>query len=151
MALQSTMSKTSEDFFHDSYLQLQEQMRNPVTFHTELMGDMMYLQQALRQPDAKEFVQAAMKEVSRHMDCTNWTLRKRCKVHEDVQIVPSVWALQHKCNLTTNKIKSHNARLNLHVGKQVYGMNFIETYAPIVTWFAIRLMIIFSIIFCWAL
>jgi hypothetical protein len=28
---------------------------------------------------------------------------------------------------------------------------FCETYAPIVTWFAIRLMIIFEIIFCWAL
>jgi hypothetical protein len=30
-------------------------------------------------------------------------------------------------------------------------MNYFETYAPVVTWFAIRLMIIFSIIFCWAL
>jgi hypothetical protein len=40
--------------------------------------------------------------------------------------------------------------LNLHGGKQVYGLNYFETYAPVVTWFAIRLMIIFSIIFCWA-
>ena len=30
-------------------------------------------------------------------------------------------------------------------------MNYFETYAPIVTWFAIRLIIIFGIIFCWAL
>jgi hypothetical protein len=30
-------------------------------------------------------------------------------------------------------------------------MNYFETYAPIVTWFAIRLMIIFGIIFYWAL
>jgi hypothetical protein len=30
-------------------------------------------------------------------------------------------------------------------------MNYFETYAPVVTWFAIRLMIIFGIIFCWAL
>jgi hypothetical protein len=29
-------------------------------------------------------------------------------------------------------------------------MNYFETYAPVVTWFAIRLMIIFGIIFCWA-
>jgi hypothetical protein len=48
-------------------------------------------------------------------------------------------------------VKSHKAGLNLHVGKQVYGMNYFETYAPVVTWFAIRLMIIFGIIFCWAL
>ena len=30
-------------------------------------------------------------------------------------------------------------------------MNYYETYAPVVTWFAIRLMIIMGIIFCWAL
>jgi hypothetical protein len=30
-------------------------------------------------------------------------------------------------------------------------MNYFETYAPVVTWFAIKLMIIFGIILCWAL
>jgi hypothetical protein len=50
-----------------------------------------------------------------------------------------------------NKVKSHKARLNLHDRKQVYRMNYFEKYAPVVTWFAIRLMIIFGIIFCWAL
>jgi hypothetical protein len=48
-------------------------------------------------------------------------------------------------------VKSHKARLNLHGRKQVYGMNYLETYTPVVTWFAIRLMIIFGIIFCWTL
>jgi hypothetical protein len=43
------------------------------------------------------------------------------------------------------------SRLNLHGRKQVYGMNYFETYGPVVTWFAIRLIIIFGIIFEWAL
>ena len=30
--------------------------------------------------------------------------------------------------------------LNVHGGKQTYGVNYFETYAPVVTWFAIRLM-----------
>jgi hypothetical protein len=30
-------------------------------------------------------------------------------------------------------------------------MNYFETYTPVVTWFTIRLMIIFGIILCWAL
>jgi hypothetical protein len=138
MSSQATTSKTDENLFHDSHLQLQEQMRNPITFHSEMMGDIMYLQQALRQPDAKEFVQAAIKEVNGHVDSNNWTLQKQSEVPEDVQIVPSVWALQRKCNLTKNEVKSHKARLNLHGGKQVYGMNYFETYAPVVTWFAIN-------------
>jgi hypothetical protein len=116
-----------------------------------MMGDILYLQQVLRQHDAKEFVQAVVKEVNGHVDCKNWTLKKRSKVPEDVQIVPSVWLMQRKHDLTTNKIKSHKARLNLHGGKQIYRMNHYTTYAPVVTWFAIRLMIIFGIIFCWAL
>jgi hypothetical protein len=32
----------------------------------------------------------------------------------------------------------------------VYGTNYFETYAPAVTWFAIRLMIVFGILFFWA-
>ncbi len=115
------------------------------------MGDILYLQQAIRQPDAKEFMQAVIKEVNKHVDCNNWTLKKRSKVPEEVQIVPSVLSMRRKRDLTTNKIKSHKARLNLHGGKQIYRMNYYETYAPVVTWFAIRLMIIFGIIFCWAL
>ncbi len=96
MASQANASETDEDLFYDSHLQLQEQMRNPIAFHAEMMGDTMYLQQALRQPDAKKFVQVIIKEVNGHVDCNNWTLQKRNKVPEDVQIVPSVWSLQCK-------------------------------------------------------
>jgi hypothetical protein len=151
MAHQSVFEETDEDLFHDAHLELQERMRNPIAFHAEMMGDIMYLQQALRQHDAKEFVQAVIKEINGHVDCDNWTLKKRSEVPDDVQIVPSVWSMRRKRDLTTNEIKSHKARLNLHGGKQIYGMNYFETYAPVVTWFAIRLMIIFGIIFCWAL
>jgi hypothetical protein len=57
MAHQSTLSEANEDLFHDAHLELQERMQNPIAFHAEMMGDIvLYLQQALRQPDAKEFV-----------------------------------------------------------------------------------------------
>jgi hypothetical protein len=56
-----------------------------------------------------------------------------------------------KRDITTNDIKKYKACLNLHGGKQVFGMNYYETYAPVVTWFAIRLLIIIEIIFGWAL
>jgi hypothetical protein len=76
MSSQATTGKTDEDLFHDSHLQLQERMRNPIAFHAEMMGDIMYLQQALKQLDAKEFVQAVIKEVNEHVDSNNWTLHK---------------------------------------------------------------------------
>jgi hypothetical protein len=78
-------------------------------------------------------------------------IQKQSNAPEGVQIVPSVWSLHCKRDLTTNKVKSHKARLNLHGRKQVYKMNYFDTYTPIVTWFDIRLIIIFGIIFCLAL
>jgi hypothetical protein len=60
----------------NAHLQLHEQMRNPIVFHAEMMGEIMYLQQMLKQLDAKEFVQAVIKEVNGHMDSNNWMLQK---------------------------------------------------------------------------
>ena len=76
VAHESTMGETDEDLLHDAHLELQERMRNPIAFHAEMMGDIMYLQQALGQPDAKEFVQAVVKEINGHVDSNNWTLKK---------------------------------------------------------------------------
>ncbi len=125
MASQATTGDMDDDLFHIAHLQLQEHMRNLIMFHVEMMGDIMYLQQALKQPDAKEFVRAVIKEVNGHMDSNNWTLQKQSKVSENVQIVPSVWSLWRKRDLTTNKVKLHKA------GKQVYEMNYFETYPPL--------------------
>jgi hypothetical protein len=59
--------------------------------------------------------------------------------------------MQRKHDLITNEVIKHKARLNLYSGNQVYGMNYFKTSASVVTWFVIRLMIVFGIIFCWAL
>jgi hypothetical protein len=58
VAHESIKGKTDEDLFHDSHLELQERMRNLIRFHAKMVGDIMYLNQALRQSDAKEFAQA---------------------------------------------------------------------------------------------
>ena len=53
--------------------------------------------------------------------------------------------MRRKRNLTTNEITKYKARLNIHGGKQTFGVNYFDTYAPVVTWFAIRLIIIFAV------
>jgi hypothetical protein len=49
------------------------------------------------------------------------------------------------------RVTKHKARLNLHSGKQEFGTNYYETHAPVVTWFTIRLLIVFGILFNWSL
>ena len=126
-------------------------MRHPIAFHAEMMGDIMYFHQALKQEDSPEFIKAIVKEINGHVEQNHWQIVPRSTVPEGVTPVPSVWAMRQKRNLTTNEVTKYKARLNLHGGKQELGVNYYETYAPVVTWFAIRLMIVFAIVFGWCL
>ncbi len=144
-------SQTFKDLLHDEHLALQDCMSRPIAFHAEMMGDIMYLNQALNQPDASHFVEAVIAEVNGHVDNKHWQLTKRSKVPPDVDVLPSVWSIRQKRDITTNEVKKYKAHLNLHGGKQEYRMNYYETYAPVVTWFSIRLMMVIGILHVWAL
>jgi hypothetical protein len=87
-----------------------------------MMGDIMYYDQALQQPDAKQFSNVVVKEVNGHVNNKHWILVKQKDVPKEAQVVPSVWAMRRKCDFATNKVIKHTVRLNLHGGKQVYGM-----------------------------
>ena len=107
----------------------------------------MYFAQAIKQPDRKQFVEAIVKEVNGHVENQNWELIKRSEVPVGAPIQQSVWSMRRKLNLTSGEIVKHKARLNPHGGMQEYGVNYYKTHAPVVTWFAIRLMIVFGILF----
>jgi hypothetical protein len=112
-------------------------MRHPIAFLAEMMGDGMHLHQAFRQPNACQFVDLVGKEINSHIDCKHWVVTPRSEVPKDSNMLPSVWAVRRKRNLMAGKITKHKACLNLHRGKQEFGMVYYDTYAPIVTWFAI--------------
>jgi hypothetical protein len=144
----SVMCEHDYKRLRNSHLNLQECMRHPITFLAEMMVGIMYLHQALHQPDAREFVEeAVIKENNCHIDNNHWKLIPCTEVPEDTEVAPSVWAMQRKQDLMTGRVTKHKARLNLHGGKQEFGTNYYDTYAPVVTWFAIRLLIVFGILF----
>jgi hypothetical protein len=57
--------------------------------------------------------------------------------------------MKRKRDIKTQQVYKHKARLNVHGGKQVYGKNYFEMYAPVVTWFSIRLLLVLSILNNW--
>ncbi len=81
--------KHDYDCLHNSHLDLQDRMHHPIAFLAEMMGDVMYLHQALRQPDSKEFVEAVIKEVNSHVDNNHCKLIPRTEVPEGTEVVPS--------------------------------------------------------------
>ncbi len=59
-ATDNVTEQMDEDHYHDEHLALQEGMRHPIAFHAEMVGDIMYLNQALQQPDTTHFVEAVI-------------------------------------------------------------------------------------------
>ena len=147
----NVFGESDEDREHTAHLSIQDRMRHPVAFWSEMCGDVMHFGQAMKQPDRHQFVEAVVKEVNGHVDNQNFKLIRRSEVPEGEPIQQSVWAMRRKRNLTTGEITKHKARLNLHGGMQEFGVNYYDTYSPVVTWFAIRLMIMFAILFSQAL
>ena len=99
----------------------------------DMQGDTMYFHQAMAQEDSGDFVEAVVREVNGHVDNSHWKLVPIESVPEDTNILPSVWSIQRKRNIVTNEITKYKAHLNVHRGKQSFGENYFDTYAPVVT------------------
>ena len=101
--------------------------------------DVMYIDQAMKEPDKPQFEAAMIKEVDTHTKNRNWVIISKSDVPEGVKVLPAVWAMRRKRRITTGEVYKWKARLNIHGGKQEYGVNYWETYAPVVSWTTIRL------------
>ena len=99
---------------------------------------------AMEQPDSADFVQAMLKEIADHEDKKHWVYRKRAKLRH-VRTIMAIWSFKRK-RAPDGKLLKLKARLCAHGGQQKWGVNYWETYSPVVNWMSVRLMLIISII-----
>ena len=66
--------------------------------------DTMYLHQAMKEPDRKQFLKAMEKEMTDQMDHGNFSIIKRSKVPRNKSILPSVWQMKRKRDIMTRTI-----------------------------------------------
>ena len=125
---------------------IQENLEDPFAFSASSDPDTMYLHEARRQPDWPQFQLAMKEEVQAHESRKHWKLIKRAALPVGVSVLPSVWSMKRKRRIATREIYKWKARLNVHGGKQVHGVNFWETYAPVVNWTSIRLHLILALL-----
>ena len=64
-------------------------------------------------------------------------------------VLPGVWAMKRKRRIATREVYRWKARLNLDGSKQLHGVHFWETYAPVASWPTIRLLLSIAIINNW--
>ena len=111
--------------------------------------DTMYLHQAMKEPDREQFLKAMEKETQDQLNNGNFTVMLRSQVPKGSKILPMVWQMKRKRDITTGKVKKHKARLNVDGSKTQYGIHYEETYAPVASWNSIRMMLILSIVHGW--
>ena len=122
--------------------------KHPLTvFKASADPDTMYLHEAMREPDKKEFMAAMEKEMEDHMQ--HWELVLRSCVPEGVKVFQSVWQMKRKRRIRTQEVYKHKARINFDGSTMVQGEHYDESYAPVVTWPATRYFLAQSILHGW--
>ena len=109
----------------------------------------------LLQPDRDEFFKAMQNEVQSMFDQKIWEVvpRREMKEHytrerERGQIVKRqqimmIWSFKRKRH-PDGTFHKHKARLCCHGGQQQWGLNYWDTYAPVVSWSSIRILMTLS-------
>jgi hypothetical protein len=122
---------------------------HPLAFAATADPDTMYLDQALREPDREQFLEAMRKEVEDHEKRKHWVVVRRDSLPKGTPVLPAVWSMKRKRRLSTREVYKWKARLTIHGGKQEHGVNYWDTYSPVVRWSTIRLFLIIACIQGW--
>ena len=125
------------------------ELDDPLAFAASSDPDTLYYNQAMKQPDKEQFIEAMEKEITDHTTRRHWTIIPRSEVPRDAKILPSVWSMKRKRRVDTGEVYKHKSRLNVHGGKQVKGIDYNETYAPVVQWVTIRMILILGLLYGW--
>ena len=125
---------------------------SPLSFATTMAdNDTLTLGQAKKAEDWPMFVAAMQKEMAGHedKDDPHWDVlpASQMKSVNGVKPVPvnAVWAFKRKCDPLGN-ITKHKARLNVHGGQTMQGIHYWDTYAPVVQWLTVRIVLILSLL-----
>lgn len=101
--------------------------------------------QAMRGPFAKEYWEAACVEIETLEGMHAWDVIDRGDVPEGRTIIDSTWAFKCK-RYPDGLIKKFKARFCARGDQQLEGIDFFETYAPVVQWTTVRLMLILEVL-----
>ena len=87
---------------------------DPVAFLTTTNRDTMYFDQVMKEVDAPNFIEAIITEMNNHINRKNWKLIPRSSLPQRHKVLPSVWSMKRKRDITTNQVYKWKAQLNIH-------------------------------------
>jgi hypothetical protein len=107
--------------------------------------DVLHYGAMLKDADRPAFKQDMVCEVNDllHSNTVEWSLHS--SVLSNTKILPSIWSFRRK-RAPDWTILKHKARLCPHGGKQVEGEHFWESYASVINWRTVCLVLILSLL-----
>ena len=119
-------SSVLEDIEGDEDYHIQLMMDDPIAFTAKTSDpDMLQANQALWEPDRKQFIAAMEAKVMAHHNNHHWKVVPKSSVPPyGTKIPPSVWAMKRKGHIASREVYKCKARRNLHGAKQEYGVNY---------------------------
>jgi hypothetical protein len=111
----------------------------------------MYLHQAMKERDRKQFIEAMFKEVQdQWSNNRHFSIVKKTTVPEGVKIFPTVWQMKRKCDIKSRKVKKWKACLNIDESKMEKGVHYSDTHAPVaLSWNTIHLLLSLKVVHNW--
>ena len=120
-----------------------------MAFVTEVSDNETYtFKEMLQQEDRVEFIKAMMKEIRDHEQRGHWHLYERCNIPKGHKTILAIWSFKRK-RFPDGSINKYKSRLCAHGGMQQWGVDYWETYAPVVNWLSVRLLLILSVVHGW--
>jgi len=97
--------------------------------------------QMLREADHTQFFEAMEIEISDHEARRHWDLMLRTDLPIGAKTIMAIWSFKRK-RFPDGTLNKHKARLCAHGGQQTWGQDYWDTYAPVVTWASVRLLLV---------
>ena len=84
-----------------------------------------------------------------HQDRGYWSVIPRRTMPEGTQTMKSVWSMKRKHWVATGEVYHWKARLCINGSSQIKGVNYWDTYSPVVSWETIQSLLTLSILNGW--
>ena len=126
-----------------------KEYEHPMACKASTDPDTMYMHEAMKEKDRKQFILAMKKEVEDQMANGNYTIVHIKDVPKGKIILPAVWQMRRKRDIKTRLVKKYKARLNIDGSKMKQGLHYDLTYAPVASWNSIRLLLILVAVEGW--
>ncbi|MEL6660877.1 MAG: reverse transcriptase domain-containing protein, partial [Bacteroidota bacterium] len=146
--LQESPAQLATDNINPIAMAMEYVSRPMEAYHSSSDPDTMTIQEALKQDDRAEFIKAMYKEIQDHIDRKHWMVVPRSSVPNNRKLIPMVWSMKRKRDPAGSIIK-WKARLCVGGHRQIHGIDYWSTYAPVVSWSTIRLIITIAVILDW--